>query len=93
MPEYKNLNPFKALEKHFKLYQHMETDFSILYEPKEYKIIDGYSVAELPYPEGSYLVKNFNSPEVVHEITAQALNVYWRKPYRTNLDSREEMYK
>lgn len=30
-PEYVNLNPFKELEKHFKLYQHHETDFTILY--------------------------------------------------------------
>jgi alkylated DNA repair protein alkB homolog 1 len=55
--------------------------------------VGGYQVAVLPYPEGSILVKNFNSPQIVHHIAEQALNTYWKKPYRTNLDSREELYK
>lgn len=50
-------------------------------------------MAHLPYPQGSILVKNFNSPQTVYNIAAQALNLYWKKPYRTNLDSREDLYK
>lgn len=50
-------------------------------------------MAHLPYPQGSILVKNFNSPQTVYNIAALALNLYWKKPYRTNLDSREDLYK
>lgn len=56
-------------------------------------MIDGYAVAVLPFPKGSVLVRNFNSPETVLEIAANALNIFFKKPYRTNLDSREDMYK
>lgn len=77
------------MEKHFKLYQNRETDFSVLFEPQEYQLIDGYEIAHLPYPEGAILVKNFNPPEVVINIAAHSLNVYWQKPYRTNLNSRD----
>lgn len=77
------------MEKHFKLYQNRETDFSVLFEPQEYQLIDGYEIAHLPYPEGAILVKNFNPPEVVINIAARSLNVYWQKPYRTNLNSRD----
>lgn len=75
------------------MYQHQETDFSIVYEPKEYQEVGGYQVAMLPYPQGSILVRNFNSPETVYQIASEALNVYWKKPYRTNLDSRQDLYK
>lgn len=77
------------MEKHFKLYQNKETDFSVLYEPKEYEIVDGYQIAFLPYPEGAILVKNFNTPQIIMNIAAHALNVYCQKPYRTNLNSRD----
>lgn len=38
------------MEKHFKLYQNRETDFSVLFESQEYKVVDGYEIAYLPYP-------------------------------------------
>lgn len=47
----------------------------------------------MPFPEGGILVRNFNPPEVVFGIALNALNVYCNKPYRTNLQSREELYK
>jgi hypothetical protein len=81
------------MEKHFKLYQNKETDFTILYSPEEFHVVEGYQIAFLPFPEGAILVKQFNSPEVVLNVAAQALNTFWRKPYRTNLNSREELYK
>ena len=91
--QYKNLNPFKEMEKHFKLYQNRETDYSCLYEPQEYQKVLGYEVAFLPFPKGAILVKQFNSPNKVLEIAAYSLNQYWQKPYRTNLDSRQDLYK
>jgi hypothetical protein len=77
------------MEKHFKLYQNVATDFSLEYEPEHYDEVDGYKVAHLPYPKGAILVKNFNSPLIVCEVTANSLNIFIHKPYRTNLDSRE----
>lgn len=88
-PEYKNLNPFKEMEKHFKLYHNRATDFSVVYEPKEYENVDGFMISHLPYPEGAILVKQFNPPETVLEVAAKSLNVFCKKPYRTNLDSRD----
>ena len=52
----------------------------------------GYQVAALPYPMGSFIVRNFNSEDVVYDIAAHALNEYCSKPYRTNLDSPQELY-
>ena len=45
-PEYKNMNAFKAAEKHYKLYQGHQTDFSSLYEPEENEFVEvlGYQV-------------------------------------------------
>ena len=33
-----------------------------------------YRVAELPFPKGAIIVKDFNSPKIVYDITALALN-------------------
>ena len=38
------------MEKHFKLYKHQETDFSVVFEPEEYHNVLGYQVASLPFP-------------------------------------------
>lgn len=62
------------MEKHFKLYQHQETDFSPLYIPPQYHKAQGYEVALLPYPDGAYLVKKFISDEEVFKIAAHSLN-------------------
>ncbi len=54
--------------------------------------VDGYQICELPFPQGAYYVKNFTPYAKVLEIGYFGLNHYWRRPYRTNLDSREELY-
>lgn len=33
-PLYKNMNAFKAVEKHYKFYQGIPTDFTTLFQPK-----------------------------------------------------------
>ena len=66
-PEYKNMNAFKAAEKHYKLYQGHQTDFSPLYSPsqEDFMEVNGYQVCELPFPEGAYVVKNFSPAKTV----------------------------
>ena len=53
----------------------------------------GFRVAALPYPEGAFLVRDFNSPAVVAQIASEAINEYCEKPYRTNIDSLDQLYK
>jgi len=62
------------MEKHFKYYQNKETDYSLLYNPEKYLVVDGYQIAHLPFPKGAILVKNFNSEEIVLKIGGEALN-------------------
>ena len=58
------------MEKHFKLYKNIETNFSVVYEPQEYLNVLGYQVAALPYPLGAFIVRNFNDEQIVYDIVS-----------------------
>ncbi|KAL4512265.1 hypothetical protein ABPG72_005267 [Tetrahymena utriculariae] len=90
------MNNFKLLEKKYRFYQGVKTDFSGVIDFNDPKVdlakhnitqieMKGYRAYRLAFPSGVYVIKNALSIQKQLEVVHQCMNIYIKRPYRTNL--------